>query len=156
MLKFAANNWMPVDITLPPHNKIVILQTEELPDPTFGLYNHKKGKWIITEKDFEDAKLNVKAWREMPEPFKEEEEKFIFRTAEEAFQLSYLSLKRIKRGNPEGEFFSIREKILSQCSSGKFSLECPDVSEVNIKRLINAGFKVEKKDGLIIINWNLE
>lgn len=65
--------WIPCSENLPENTRTVIVDVEELRNPTFAFYMKLSKKWVLVERDFiylED--LHVLAWQPLPEPYKEE------------------------------------------------------------------------------------
>lgn len=68
-----ANRWIPCSENLPENTRTVIVDVEELRNPTFAFYMKLSKKWVLVERDFiylED--FHVLAWQPLPEPYKEE------------------------------------------------------------------------------------
>lgn len=123
--KYAKNHWIPVEISLPDSGRLVQIQTEELPDPTIRCFYAKQGRWSFEERNFSEMNpsLTAIAWREMAEPYeKKDNEKLIFRSADEARTLSFNALRRIKSGSLNQEFYDVREKVLYVTSQGLFDV----------------------------------
>lgn len=98
--------------------------------------------------------LTAIAWREMAEPYeKKDNEKLIFRSADEARTLSFNALRRIKSGSLNQEFYDVREKVLHVTSQGLFEMYLENASDDILKGLIDAGYTIIKKEKGYLISW---
>ena len=154
MKNLAINSWIPTSVALPDNNRIVIIQTEELPDPTIGSYWADRGIWVHDETLYEDlGNITVTAWREMPKAYQPKEFEYRFRSVQEARRVTIDSLKRIKEGKDEPEFFEIREEVLHAATQGLFEVRRAYINEKNQAALIAAGYKVTQTNDGWIISW---
>ena len=156
MNQYAKNHWIPVEISLPDNERLVQIQTEELPDPTIGYFYAKRGKWSFEERNFSEmnAPLTVIAWREMADPYeKNDDEKLIFRSAGEARVLSFNALRRIKNENLNQEFYDVREKTLHATTQGLFEMYLENASDDILKGLNDAGYTIIRKNKGYMISW---
>lgn len=152
MNNYAKDHWIPVEISLPDNHRIVQMQIAELPDPTIGSY--WDGVWKFEEKDYDYLKtFTPLAWREMAEPYREEDEEYLFRTADEARTLSFNSLLRMRRGNPNQEFFDTRERILHATTLGQFEVILENISQNTIEGLEKAGYSVTQRKQSYVVSW---
>lgn len=156
MNKYAKEHWIPVDISIPDSNRVVQLQLEEYPDPTIGCYWAEKGIWTIEQKgSYHITDFTPIAWRELADPFVEEDDVLIFRRADEARTSSFNALKRIRKGHPHIEFYEVREKILERTIHGEFTLSLQKLSDEIKEKLVDAGFEVsyDYKSDKYIVSW---
>lgn len=156
MNQYAKNHWIPVEISLPDNWRLVQIQTEELPDPTIGSFYAKQGKWSFEERNFSemDPPLTAIAWREMADPYeKNDNEKLIFRSANEARTLSFNALRRIKNGNLNQEFYNVREKALHATTQGLFKMYLENASNDILKGFNDAGYRIIRKNKGYVISW---
>ena len=90
------------------------------------------------------AEAPVIAWREMFERYEPSEDDFVFRTAHETRLLTLTALNRSEQPNFDSEFYLVRDKVLHAAVIDKvFEVTFKTLSEKNITRLANAGFKID-------------
>lgn len=156
MNQYAKNHWIPVEISLSDNERLVQIQTEELPDPTIGYFYAKRGKWSFEERNFSemDPLLTAIVWREMADLYeKNDNEKLAFRSAAEARALSFNALRRIKNGNLNQEFYNVREKALHATTQGLFEMYLENASDDILKELNDAGYRIIRKNKGYVISW---
>jgi hypothetical protein len=154
MRTLSKNNWVPIEVALPDDYRIVLVQIAELPTPTIASYWADKGEWVHEEIGFKELKtITVLAWRELPEAYKPRDFYCEFRPATETQTRTLDSLKRIKSGKDNPEFFDIREEILHASTRGLFETRRAFVSVEMQKLLTDAGYKVVKIGKEFLISW---
>lgn len=154
MKTLSKNNWVPIEVALPDDYRIVLVQIAELPTPTIASYWADRGEWVHEEIGFKELKgITVLAWRELPEAYKPKEFYCKFRPAAGTQTATLESLKRIKSGKDNPEFFDIREEILHASTRGLFEVRRAFISDEMKKLLNEAGYKVVKIGKEYLISW---
>ena len=142
MDNIAKNSWVPISVSLPDSDRMVAIQLLDYMDPTIGCF--RNGQWDIMDKTICGAEAPVIAWREMFDRYEPSEDDFVFRTANETRLLTLTALNRSEQPNFDSEFYMIRDKVLHAAVIDKvFETTFKTLSEKNITRLANAGFKIE-------------
>lgn len=150
--------WYPVYKKLPDTNRNVIIQCEELDEPTIGYFNCVTREWVVAEAELcqeiqNGTEISVVAWMEMP--YKYMDNKALeFRTAAETRYFMSISANRDINVNI-ANFYKIRNAIYCAAQKGSDSCEVqvPDMSEELVMKLKNGGYTIKNDKDYYTISW---
>lgn len=150
--------WYPVYKKLPDTNRNVIIQCEELEEPTIGYFNCVTREWVVAEAELcqeiqNGTEISIVAWMEMP-PRYMDNKALEFRTAAETRY--FMSVSASRDANAEiANFYKVRNAIYYAAQKGLDSCEVQitNMSEELARKLKNGGYKVKNTEDIYTISW---